>query len=156
MLAKPEIVQTTEQLTAVIHLTVPRAEIAKVMDSAIAEVLATLAEQGQAPAGPCFSYHLRRPTEVFDFEVGFPVDRPIAAGGRVKMSALPAAKVARTLYRGDYEGLGEAWGEFCAWLESHGYQAQDSLWECYTSGPESSPDPSQWRTELNRPLSPEA
>ena len=30
--------------------------------------------------------------------------------------------------------------------------AQEGLWECYTSGPESSPDPGKWRTELNRPL----
>ena len=26
------------------------------------------------------------------------------------------------------------------------------LWECYTVGPESSPDSADWRTELNRPL----
>lgn len=152
MLAAPQIVQTNEQLTAVVHLTVPRAEISQVMGPAIAEIIAALAAQGIAPAGPCFSLHGKRPTDTFDFEVGFPVSRPIAPAGRVRMSKLPAARVARTTYSGGYDGLGAAWGEFCAWIESDGLAAQDSLWESYLSGPESSPDPDQWRTELNRPL----
>jgi len=84
--------------------------------------------------------------------VGFPVSRPITPAGRVKMSKLPAAKIVRTTYRGGYEGLGAAWGEFCVWIETEGLNAKGSLWECYLSGPESSPDPDKWRTELNRPL----
>jgi hypothetical protein len=36
--------------------------------------------------------------------------------------------------------------------ETEGFNAQDSLWECYLSGPESSLDPDKWLTELNRPL----
>ncbi|MGR8942595.1 MAG: AraC family transcriptional regulator, partial [Gammaproteobacteria bacterium] len=93
MIDTPEIVHTDEQLTAVIHLTVPCAEIVDVMEPAIAEVLSTLADQGVAPAGPCFSYHLKRPSDTFDFEVGFPVSRPITPAGRVKMRKLSAAKV---------------------------------------------------------------
>jgi effector-binding domain-containing protein len=148
MLDNPELIQTDEQLTAVIHLTIPRAKISNVMGPAIAEVMSTMA----APKGPCFSYHLKRPSDIFDFEVGFPVNKPITPTGRVKVSKLPAAKIVRTTYRGGYEGLGAAWGEFCAWIETNGLSAQDSLWECYTSGPESSPDPAKWSTELNRPL----
>ncbi len=152
MLETPKIMQTDEQLTAVIHLTIPRAEISEVMGPAIAEIMSTIAAQGVTLAGPCFSYHQQRPSDRFDFEVGFPVSRPITPAGRVKMSKLPAAKVARTIYQGGYEGLGAAWGEFCAWIEAEGLNAQDSLWECYLSGPELNPDPDTWRTELNRPL----
>lgn len=152
MLDTPQLIQTGEQLTAVIHLTIPRAEIRNVMGPAIAEIMSTIAAQGGALAGPCFSYHQKRPADIFDFEVGFPVSRPITPTGRVKMSKLPAAKVVRTIYRGGYEGLGAAWGEFCAWIETEGLNVQDSLWECYLSGPESSPDPDKWCTELNRPL----
>lgn len=152
MIDAPQIIQTEEQLTAVIHLSVPRTEIVNVMAPAIAEVLSVLNAQGIAPAGPCFSYHLRRPTESFDFEVGFPVSKPVSSTGRVKNSKLPAAKVARTVYRGAYEGLGAAWGEFCAWLDTERLRPRDGLWECYTTGPESSPEPDTWCTELNRPL----
>jgi effector-binding domain-containing protein len=154
MIDTPQIVQTDEQPAAVIHLVVSCAEIALAMNSAIAEVLSALAAQGIAPAGPCFSFHRRRPTDTFDFEVGFPVDRPLNSGGRVKMGKLPAARVARTVYRGGYEGLGAAWGEFCAWLDAEGLSPQDGLWERYLSGPESNPDPATWQTELNRPLAP--
>jgi len=155
MLESPRIIQTNEQLTAVIHLCVLRAEIGQLMGPAMAEVGSTLAAQEIAPAGPCFSYHLRMPTDSFDFEVGFPVDRPITSTGRVQMSRLPAARVARSVYRGGYEGLGQAWGEFIAWVDGEGLDAQDRLWECYLTGPESGKDPDQWRTELNRPLADE-
>ena len=57
------------------------------------------------------------------------------------MSKLPAVKVVRTIYQGGYEGLGAAWAEFCAWIETEGLNVQERLWECYLSGPESSPDP---------------
>jgi len=43
MLDAPQITRTDEQLTAVIHLTVSRAEISQVMGPAINEVLSTLA-----------------------------------------------------------------------------------------------------------------
>jgi effector-binding domain-containing protein len=154
MLGIPHVLQTEERHTAVIHLTVPRAEIASVMGPAISEIMSALAIQGVAPAGPLFSYHLKRPSDIFDVEVGFPVDQPIAPAGRVKTGKLPAAKVVRTTYQGGYEGLGAAWGEFCAWIDAEGLDPQDSLWERYLVGPESSPDPEQWQTELNRPLKP--
>jgi effector-binding domain-containing protein len=122
------------------------------MGPAIAEVMAAIATQGAELVGPCFTYHMKRPSGLFDFDVGFPVNGPITPAGRVKRGKLPAAKIVRTTYSGGYEGLASAWGEFCAWIETEGLIPQDSLWECYLSGPESNPDPATWRTELNRPL----
>ena len=108
MIDTPQLIQTEEQLTAVIHLTVPRAEISIVMGPAIAEIMSIITAQGATITGPYFSYHQKRPTDIFDFEVGFPVSQPITAAGRVKMSKLPAVKVVRTIYQGGYEGLGAA------------------------------------------------
>ena len=76
----------------------------------------------------------------------------VSAVGRVKAGHLPAATVARTVYHGPYEGLGDAWSEFEAWTAAEGLRAAPNLWECYVAGPESSPDPAKYRTELNRPL----
>jgi effector-binding domain-containing protein len=154
MLETPQLLRTNEQLTSVIHLLVPRSEISIVMGPAITEILSALAAQQTAPSGPCFSYHLQRPTDIFDFEVGFPVSQAITPIGRVKMSKLPAANIARATYQGNYAGLAAAWGEFCAWLDSEGLKPQESLWEYYLVGHETSSDPNEWRTELNRPLSP--
>jgi effector-binding domain-containing protein len=153
VLDKPQIVQTQAQPAAVIRLTVLRTEIQQAMGPAMAEVMGAIAAQGIAPAGPMFSHHSRMDPETFDFEVGVPVSGPVAETGRVKASALPAATVARTIYRGPYEGLGAAWGELMEWISSEKHEPAPNLWECYVAGPESSSDSSTWRTELNRPLS---
>ena len=51
MLDTPQIAQTTNQLTAVIRLTIPREEIRNVMGPGIAELMAAVAAQGIAPPG---------------------------------------------------------------------------------------------------------
>ena len=152
MLDKPQIVQTAAQPTAIIRLTIPRGEIRNVMGPGYRELLAAVAAQGIAPAGPWFTHHLRMDPDTFDFEIGVPVTTPISAVGRVKAGQLPAATVARTVYYGAYEGLGAAWGEFDAWITAEGHTPDRDLWERYVAGPESNPDPATWRTELYRPL----
>ena len=152
MLDTPQIAQTAAQTTAVLRLTVPRAEIQNVMGPGYRELMAVVAAQGIAPVGPWLTHHLRMDPEVFDFEICMPVAAAVAAAGRVKPGELRAATVARTVYRGPYEGLPGAWGEFMAWIDGQGHTPALDLWECYVAGPESSPDPAAWRTELNRPL----
>lgn len=152
MLDTLQIVETSAQLAAVIRLTIPRSEIQQAMGPAIGELMAAVAAQGQQPAGAIFSHHFKMDPATFDFEVGVPVASAITESGRVKMGELPAGTVARTVYTGPYEGLGAAWGEFNAMLSEAGHAPAANLWECYVAGPESGPDSSKWRTELNRPL----
>ncbi|MES2072559.1 MAG: GyrI-like domain-containing protein [Pseudomonadota bacterium] len=152
MLKNPHVTQTAAQPTAIIRLTIPRAEIQQVMGPAFQEVMATLGAQGLKPAGAFFSHHLKMDPETFDFEVGVPVSAAVTAAGRVKAGKLPAATVARAVYRGPYEGLGAAWGEFDEWIKAEGHTPAANLWEIYVAGPETGPDTSSYRTELNRPL----
>jgi effector-binding domain-containing protein len=152
MLDTPKVVQTAAQSTAVIRLTIPRAEIRNVMGPGRGELMAAVAAQGVTPAGPWFSHHLRMDPHIFDFEIGVPVTTPISAAGRVQPERLPAATVARAVYHGGYEGLGAAWSELNAWIAAEGHTAAPDLWESYVTGPESDPDPAAWRTELTRPL----
>jgi effector-binding domain-containing protein len=77
---------------------------------------------------------------------------PVVASGRVKPSQWLAMKVARTVYRGPYEGLADAWSEFLDWIAANGHTAAPDLYQCYAAGPESSPDPANWRTEFTKPL----
>ncbi|MCE7938323.1 AraC family transcriptional regulator [bacterium] len=153
MIDTPQIVQTDARLAAVIHLTIPRAEIQHVMGPAIGEVMATITAQGIPPAGPWFSHHLTMDDPAtFDFHVGVPVATPVAPAGRVVPGSLPAARVARTVYHGSYEGLGDAWGQLTAWIEANGHTPAADLWEYYVTDPGANPDPATWQTELNRPL----
>lgn len=158
MIEAPHIVETTEKTAAVVHLKVLRNELPSLVPTAIDELLKALAAQGLSPQGPMFMHHLTMSAEIFDVEVGYPVARTISPTGRVKPSRLPAAKVARTIYQGPYEGLYGAWDAFGKRLENDGLvdrtrvKRAGTLWESYLVGPESTSDPNQWLTELNRPL----
>ena len=152
MLDEPTIVQTQAQKAAVIHLTIPRSKIQEEMGPGYNELMSTLQQQGITPAGPWFSHHLRMDPAVFDFEIGVPVSADVKPTGRVKQGELPATRVARATYRGGYEGLGSAWGAFEAWLKEGGHSTAPDMWEVYAAGPETGPDSSNYRTELNRPL----
>ena len=83
MIETPHIAQTVEQLMAYIHLTIPRTEMPKVMGPGIREILAVIAAQGIATAGPWFTHHLKMVPDIFDFEISVPVKAPIAPAGRV-------------------------------------------------------------------------
>jgi len=152
MIATPEIVQINAEMAAVIHLTIPRAEMMKSFGPAVGELVSELTLQGVTPQGAVFAHHLTMSAATFDFELGFKINAPVKANGRVKPGELPAAKVARTIYSGPYEGLHHAWGEFNKWMKANGLRQADDLWEVYSVGPQSTPDPANWRTELNRPL----
>jgi effector-binding domain-containing protein len=76
----------------------------------------------------------------------------VTATDRVKPGQLPAATVARTVYHGPYEGLAAGWSEIMAWIEAQGHTPGADFWEIYAAGPETGPDASKYRTELNRPL----
>ncbi|QEH32314.1 Bacterial transcription activator, effector binding domain [Aquisphaera giovannonii] len=147
-----QVVDSPARAAAVIRMTVPQREMPSVMKPAIDEILAVLKAQGVKPAGPLFNHYLSMDSGLFDFETGFPIDAPIEPSGRVRPGELPAAKVARTVHFGPYENLHHAWGVFTALVRSEGLTPAGGLWECYQEGPESGPDPSNWRTELNLPI----
>ena len=152
MIETPQVVQAAPQLMASIRLNVGWSEMRQVMGPGLSEVRAVAAAQGIAATGVWFTHHFRQPTDTLDFEICLPVAARVKPEGRVKPGELPAATVARTVYRGGYEGLGAAWGEFTAWIRTNGHKANADFWERYVAGPESSADPADWRTELNRPL----
>ncbi len=152
MIDTPDLRSTHEQRTAVIRITVPRSEIQTAMGPGYQELMDTLKAQGIQPAGPWFTHHLRMDPGVFDFELSVPVDVVVRPVGRVQPGSLPASRVAHTVYHGPYEGLGEAWGAFEAWIAAQNLKPADDLWEVYSAGPETGPDPATWRTDLFHPL----
>jgi predicted 3-demethylubiquinone-9 3-methyltransferase (glyoxalase superfamily)/effector-binding domain-containing protein len=158
MIEAPEITHTQRQTVAVTHVTCPRDAFQPEVNLAIREILAALTAANQQPVGPMFMHHLTMSKSQFDVEVGFPISAPLQTSGRVKTSALPAARVARTIYHGPYEMLFAAWDEFGKRLARDGLvdakhlSPIGTLWERYLVGPETTSDQRQWRTELNLPL----
>lgn len=149
MISLPEVVNTQEITTAVVPLVIPGRDMPKFMDPAIQEIIKVLATQGMQPAGPMFSYHQRRPSDTFDFEIGFPVSQPIKEEGRVINSKLPAVTVVRSVYQGPYEGLAQAWPALQEWVRKSGHGENGRFWEAYLTNPDEVKDPKNYRTELN-------
>jgi len=149
MITTPEVVTTKEVITAAIPLVIPGRDMPKYMDPAIQEIIQVLADQGKHPAGPMFSYHKRRPSDTFDFEIGFPVARAIKPAGRVMNSKLPAERVVRSVYQGPYEGLSQAWPELQKWVRTQKHGEMGRFWERYLTNPAEVTDPEKYRTELN-------
>lgn len=149
MTTPPELITTKEVATAVIHLVIPGRDMPKYMDPAIQEVIKTITRQGASIAGSMFCYHHRRPSDTFDFEIGFPVNKAINEEGRVKNSRLPAVPVVRSVYQGPYEGLAQAWPALQQWVRSNGHGETGKFWESYLNNPDEVKDPNEYRTELN-------
>jgi effector-binding domain-containing protein len=148
----PVITETVSQLVASIHMSIPRSEMRSVMAPGLNEIMTAVKAQAIGPAGPWFDHHLKIDPEVFDFEICVPVSGPVTSVGRVVGREVPAVRVAQTIYGGPYENLGAAWGEFDAWMKANGHVPAADLYQCYELGPESSPNPADWRTRLRRPL----
>lgn len=152
MIEEPRVIETVAQRAAVIRMRIAPADIEAVMGPAIGEVMATVMGQGVTPTGAVFSHYYAMNAEVWDLEVGVTVASPVTPQGRVTNGELPAVTAARTIYRGPYDGLGEAWGAMTKWVVERGHTPSAELWESYLTDPGASPDPATWETELTLPL----
>lgn len=152
MIDTPQIVTTEAQSIAKIYAKIPASAIRQEMGKLVQELIQSVQAQNVEITGPWFTHHFHRPAEFFDFEVCMPVASEVKASGRMQPGVWPAMKMVRTIYRGGYEGLPSAWGEFIAWTESNNVKIGEEIWERYLINPNSESDPSKWQTELNRPL----
>jgi effector-binding domain-containing protein len=148
----PQVLDLPAFKVARVHVVTPAAKIMTAMNEGLNELRGALAAQGVEPTGPWLTHHRKVPDGTFDFEICLPVASEVRPEGRVEMGEIRAARTARTTYRGDYAGLGEAWGRFMGWIDGQDVTTAPDLWEVYTVGPETSPNPADWRTQLNRPL----
>ena len=120
---------------------------------AVSELIDTPGAQGIFPAGPTFAHHFKIDPDIFDFEIGSPVDKSVPPAGRVMSSQLAVRKVTpRTVYHGPYEGLPASWEASMSWIEAEGLTPASDLWGIYLYYPDLPSDPARFQTELNRPL----
>jgi len=152
MIDTPTILETERRDIAIIPLDIPMSDMRIVMGPGIGELLAAVSAQGIGPIGAWFNHGYEYSAARCRFEIGVAVSSPVTPTGRVLASVRPALRVARTIYRGPYEGLGDAWGEFETWIAKNAPPRADDLWETYAVGPESGDDATKWETILERPL----
>ncbi|MFC4493408.1 GyrI-like domain-containing protein [Streptomyces ovatisporus] len=149
---QPELVTVEQATTAVVRGVVPTAELRNFFDDSFRELAAAVSVQQVAVQGPAFALYHGAPGETADLEVGFVTDRPVKPRGDVAAGSLPAARVARLLHLGPFDGLGASWGRLGAWIREQGLTPGEDLWECYLTEPSPDMDPDDLRTELNWPV----
>jgi effector-binding domain-containing protein len=78
-------------------------------------------------------------------EVGVELLMPCPLTGQVVASELPAGRVAKTVHRGGYEGLGQTHDAVVQWCAAQGLRTAGTRWEVY--GPHTD-DPAEFWIEI--------
>ena len=129
----------------------PLAEISQAAGAAYGEIVGHLRRCGASPSGPALA--------LLDVENGFreeavsiewclPVDRPLSGAGRVSGRELPGGPAACTLNPGPFDSVGPAYAALWGWLEQHRRERTGPAREVYLVGPQQTPDPREFRTEV--------
>ena len=151
--ATPEIIEVPEVMTAVIKGTVAMSDLADFFDRSFNVLGEVLAKQGVTPTGAAYALYRGIPDDTVTLEVGFPTDRAIEPDGSAEAGSLPGGRVARVVYAGSFDGLGEAWQRLGSWIGDQGLTPADDFWEVYLTEPSPGMNPADLRTELNWPVS---
>ena len=83
-----------------------------------------------------------------DFEVCFPIERPLPDGPGVRCHELPATRVAWTTYHGGYDTIWSAHLSLRAWAAEHGHPAGGLSRERGVVDQSDTPDETLWVTEI--------
>ncbi|MBL5975615.1 MAG: AraC family transcriptional regulator [Candidatus Leucobacter sulfamidivorax] len=144
----PEVVDNPELHLAVVRATVSGDKLPELFDRGFPLVFAALGRAGIAPVSAPLGVMHGEPTNEFDISVAVPVADPFAGDGEVRAETIPAGRAARLLVRGDYEGLGEAYGRLYGWIAAQGFVPTGLAWEEYLTEPEPGGDPAQNETMI--------
>lgn len=133
-----ELVDLQRQPAAVVRGHVDNEDgIGSFLGSAYDEIMAVVEHEGLQLAGAPFGRYRVTGDGGLDIEAGFPVHGDLVPEGRVVAGDLPGGQVARTLYRGDYGGVAEAYRATADWITDNGMVATtDAPWESYLDDPE--------------------
>jgi effector-binding domain-containing protein len=151
-MSEPEIVELSEMPTAVIRGLVPAEELPSFYDRSFPALFRAAQAQGVSPVSAAFGLYRGQPTDTVDLEVGFVTDRTIRPDGDVVPSTLPAARVARRVHAGGFDGLGVSWEGLRTWMAEQGLTPGPVFWEVYLTEAAPDMDPADLRTELNWPI----
>ena len=154
VITQPEIVAFESRMLAAVHLKVPRNALQTSIEPAIQEVINVASLQGIQLAGPLTAYHHVMVDNMFDVDVGFPVNETVRSSGRVSTVHIAHATAIKTTFTGPYTQLFTAWQSLGDWfaanqdMQARGWHRDTRLCEVYVAGPDQIADPAAWRTEL--------
>ena len=159
---EPQFVNLAVQPTAAVRVRRPMStvDVGALMDDAMSRLAERMGQAGATPVGPPYARYHAWGGELADVEIGFLLAETIdgltalADGpeGEVGASELPGGRAAKTVHRGPYPTLGDAYSSLHDWIHSQGSDEGDGPWESYIDNPADVADLAQLRTELTWPV----
>jgi effector-binding domain-containing protein len=147
-----EIVELPPRPAAVVTAEVPLDGLTDFFGGAFSTVMAAVAEQALAPAGPPFAYYPAAPTDVVQVTAGFPVTGTVSEAGEVRPFTLPGGRAVVAMHVGPYDALEATYHEMLGWVSEQGLVPAEGMWEEYLSDPGQEPDSAKWLTRVVWPL----
>ncbi|MFK0241851.1 GyrI-like domain-containing protein [Microbacterium sp. NPDC090281] len=142
-------------LAVIRHKGIRISDLQAAFDAGYSAIALTFAGDVLIPTGPALAIYHGDPMDVFDLELGFPVQSPPenpipTANGRVIVaSTLPAGPAVATTMFGSYEELGTQWAGLVERAGAEGLRPGGVWIEVYVSDP--STPPAELRTDLIMP-----
>lgn len=140
-LSAPEITEFAGCPTVVVRReNLPVAEMAAFMDESFTALGIAIRDGRFMPTGAGFARYDTKMSESVAVEVGFPVAErwdEFAKIGDVTLqgSELPAGTVAVAKFKGDYDGIADAWSDLLGRVRERGYTTKRPFWESYDVPP---------------------
>jgi effector-binding domain-containing protein len=125
----------------------------KLFTSALPALFARAEGGGQTYIGPPLGVYYHVDDGSYDMAVAFLVeDAGDAAEAGLFVDTLDPGRAYIGEYQGPYDGIPEAWSDLMAAIPDD-VETTMPCWEEYHTGPESDPNPINWRTTLVQPIS---
>jgi effector-binding domain-containing protein len=113
---------------------------------------AAAGKQGVKMAGPVFAIYQKFSMDTVVMQPGFYTDRPAKTDGEVNAGVMPATKVVKVDYYGDYPGTEQAHYFIDEWVTKNNKTITGPPWEEYVTDPMAEPDTSKWLTRIYYPI----
>ncbi|MEU3764869.1 GyrI-like domain-containing protein [Amycolatopsis keratiniphila] len=113
-----------------------------------------VSEAGTTPNGPPQAAYPGdfQPGEELDLDLYLPVSGGFPSQGDIDIVTLDGGPAARTSHHGPYDKIGAAYEAVYEWVRESGRQSAGAPRELYLCGPDSTPDPADYITDVVLPL----
>ncbi|TCO77378.1 GyrI-like domain-containing protein [Marinisporobacter balticus] len=103
-------------------------------------IMQYLNEMGEKPADVPFIAYYNMDMEDLDIELGFPISKPLAGKGEIKLSEIPAGKQVACMYKGPYKEMEPVYNAMMQWISENGYSPTGVAYEFYYNSPMDVPE----------------
>ena len=142
-----------ESEAVAIRKTLPMSELQGFFDSAFLDLNEVIRGAGASSVGPPFVRYYSVKPDAVDVEAVMSCDRPVQVSGRIKQLHLEAAQAAIVRHVGRYDKMKPAYEAIEQWMSNNGKRPTEAPREVYVTTVAEVPDPSEWVTLVEQPIS---